>query len=131
MLLLLGTGLWARLVEPYWIETTHTALRWAGPSVRIVVLGDFHAGRTGRWEVERAVALSNAVQPDLILLSGDYISGVEATDRKLERRGITVLRNQWRVAAPGVVVIGLEDWQAGHTDGVRAFAGVPGGGPVW
>ncbi len=74
---------WARLVEPRWIVVTTTHVPWPGPPLRVVVLSDVHAGRTGTDVVERAVRLANAADPDVVLLAGDYITGYEATEAKL------------------------------------------------
>lgn len=80
----LAVGLWARFVEPYWIETTYTRIEWPGTSLRVAVFGDFHAGRAGPWLIGRAVAAVNATHPDVVLLNGDYVSGYALTpDRAL------------------------------------------------
>lgn len=43
--------------------------------LKIVHLSDIHHGPfTGREQVERAVAVANSLQPDIIALTGDYIS---------------------------------------------------------
>lgn len=89
----LSAGVWARFVEPHWIETTHTRIEWPGPSLRVVVAGDFHAGRAGPWLIGRAVRAINAAHPDVVLLSGDYISGYALTpDRELALEPLRWLR---------------------------------------
>ncbi len=48
---------------------------WSCPPIRIAVLADIHAGSPyiGRDKLQRIVELTNAQQPDLILLAGDYV----------------------------------------------------------
>jgi len=70
----------AWLVEPGWIELTRPVLRlpncppgWQG--ARIAHLTDIHVGR---WislkDVAEMVALTNAAKPDVVLLTGDFVS---------------------------------------------------------
>jgi predicted MPP superfamily phosphohydrolase len=68
----------AYLIEPFWLETTRLELSFArldpaAPPLRIVHLSDIHVERTTRREralVERV----NALEADLILLTGDYLN---------------------------------------------------------
>jgi uncharacterized protein len=77
-------GIYARYVEPYWFETTHTTIAWHGPRLRVALLSDLHIGRAGPWKTREAVARAMAAKPDVIVLAGDYISGWKLDARKLE-----------------------------------------------
>ncbi|HVS64237.1 MAG TPA: metallophosphoesterase [Thermoanaerobaculia bacterium] len=79
VLALLAVGLWtvavdAFLIEPRWLEVTTIELaspRVAEPT-RVVVLADLQTDRIGHYE--RAVsARLRALEPDLLLLTGDYL----------------------------------------------------------
>jgi predicted MPP superfamily phosphohydrolase len=69
---------YAYVVEPLWVETTELSLRSAeldpsAPTVRIVLLGDLHIERSSYREAY-VVRQVNALGPDLIVLSGDYLN---------------------------------------------------------
>src|SRR5918912_1309082 len=70
----------AALAEPYKLVVEHHAIRLdrlppALDRLRIVHLSDIHHSPfTGRAQVERAVELANSLEPDLIALTGDYVS---------------------------------------------------------
>lgn len=77
---------WAFWWEPASFTVTETPLDvagWTGPPLRIALLTDLHVGSP--WmsvaHVEEIVAATNAAQPNLVLLLGDYcINGVVAGD---------------------------------------------------
>ena len=68
------------LAEPYLLTTEHLTLTLprlpaALDGLRIVQLSDIHHSPfTGREQVERAVALANSLDADIIALTGDYVS---------------------------------------------------------
>jgi hypothetical protein len=70
----------AAFAEPYnlVVERTEIALRRLPPALdglRVVQLSDIHHSPfTGRAQVERAVELANSLRPDIIALTGDYVS---------------------------------------------------------
>jgi predicted MPP superfamily phosphohydrolase len=70
----------AALAEPYNLVVEHRTIRLrrlprALDGMRIVHLSDIHhSGFTGRGQIEHAVRLANGLQPDLVALTGDYIS---------------------------------------------------------
>lgn len=86
LLLAAGVGLpaaaagYSLRVEPAWIEVTHTEIALPGlpaafDGFRIAHLSDLHYGTylpLGR--LERVVEMVNALQPDLVALTGDYVS---------------------------------------------------------
>jgi predicted MPP superfamily phosphohydrolase len=62
-----------RLVQ-YEIPAPSPALR----GLRIAVIADLHGGSPyiGKDKIDAVVAMTNAAHPDLVLLAGDYVSGV-------------------------------------------------------
>jgi predicted MPP superfamily phosphohydrolase len=70
----------AALAEPYMLAIeSHTVrlkrLPKALEGLRIVQLSDFHHSPfTGREQIERAVETANSLEPDIVALTGDYIS---------------------------------------------------------
>jgi predicted MPP superfamily phosphohydrolase len=68
----------AYVVEPLWVDTTEIALRFAdldpqAPPVRVVQISDVHIERSSYREA-RVIEQVNALQPDLIVLTGDYLN---------------------------------------------------------
>ena len=73
-------GAWGFFVEPRMVKERHVRLesvRWPGHcrDLRIAVLGDFQVGAP--WfkikHLDKVVAKVNALEPDLIVLLGDYV----------------------------------------------------------
>jgi uncharacterized protein len=73
-----GLGLYAFLVEPNWLQVTHTRvhIRTLPPGLegfRVALLTDLHAGEgTPLALIRRACALANRENPDLVALTGDF-----------------------------------------------------------
>ena len=84
-LVVLGSAVFAYSywIEPRWIELTRVSvpIRGLGPAFdgyRIVQLSDLHLyPHTSADHVGRAVAIANRLQPDLIVLTGDYLTTAE------------------------------------------------------
>jgi uncharacterized protein len=76
-------GIWARWIEPAWIETTFTKLEWRGPALRIALITDLHARPDGEGRTRRVVRRTNILAPDLVLIGGDFVDGLDADPRKL------------------------------------------------
>ena len=91
----------APLLEPR--EFTLADLDPAHDGLRLVQLTDVHVGRaTPARRVRAAVAQANAFEPDLVVLTGDYLSHGE--------RGVGLLREQLAgLRAPTVAVLGNHD----------------------
>ncbi|MCC7206601.1 MAG: metallophosphoesterase [Anaerolineae bacterium] len=76
-----GGYAYARYVEPYWYEVTDAPLRLdrldpAFDGYRIVQLSDIHLDdRTTRERLAEIVAQANALAPDLVVVTGDFLSG--------------------------------------------------------
>lgn len=78
-----GTGLYAWRVEPGWIEVSTTTLHLprlqpAFAGYRIVQLSDIHVDHTwmDKKRLEAIVALANEQKPDLIVVTGDFVTYV-------------------------------------------------------
>ncbi|MCS6845266.1 MAG: metallophosphoesterase [Caldilineales bacterium] len=73
-----GAG-WARLIEPNWPTVEHVQIALprlpaALDGLRVVQLSDFHISQyTTQGDVARSVAMALQQQPDLILLTGDFV----------------------------------------------------------
>ncbi len=73
--------LYATHVEPEWLAVLHTSITlpnlppaWDG--LTLVQLSDIHLGSGIELDtVRRAVALANAAAPDLVVLTGDFVTG--------------------------------------------------------
>ncbi len=87
----LGGGIDAWCIEPQWIDVTRPVMDltgcppgWIG--ARIAQLTDIHVGR---WisldQVAEMVRLTNASQPDVVLLTGDFISPRDAITPEYSR----------------------------------------------
>jgi predicted MPP superfamily phosphohydrolase len=87
--------------------------------LRIAQLSDLHCGWvTSRKQVRNAVEIANQAQPDLIVLTGDYIS-LSRFDLPLVRRDLAGLN-----AAPVLAILGNHDhWAGGHrvSDSLRSL----------
>jgi predicted MPP superfamily phosphohydrolase len=75
---------YAYVVEPLWVETTELSLAFerldgSAPPVRIVLLSDIHIERASYREAH-VVREVNALEPDLIVLAGDYLNLSRLTD---------------------------------------------------
>lgn len=80
-------AVYGRFVEPQWIVTTRHEVVWRGPRLRLGLVADLHAGRTGRGKLERVVARLAAERPDVVVIAGDFISSFDMTAEKREILG--------------------------------------------
>ena len=73
-------GLYARLIEPTWLEVTHAEVATArlppGARVRVVHITDVHSDPEALLE-PRLPALVAAERPDLIVYTGDSLNAIE------------------------------------------------------
>ncbi len=77
-LLVLAGGVWlyARCLEPRWVEETHWELRaphWKGRPLRVAVLSDLHARSGDGAYLDSLVQRILEARPDAVFLLGDYI----------------------------------------------------------
>ncbi|MDE0199510.1 MAG: metallophosphoesterase [Caldilineaceae bacterium] len=142
-------------IEPITVSLPGLAERLSG--FRIAHLSDIHLSRfTTVEQLMAAVTRVNELQPDIVVLTGDYVghesrfanSLIEPlrmleppayavygnhdlwTDRDavgaaLAETRVTLLVNQNREAAPGLIVAGLDDAWSGHPRPHLALAGSP------
>lgn len=106
ILLILAVAVDAFLIEPNWIEVTRYRARTLSPSfmgaaLKIAQLSDLHTNSVGFRE-RRLLALLDAEQPDLIVVTGDTVTrgdDPEATRELLARLhaplGVWVVRGNW------------------------------------
>src|SRR6202049_2048138 len=97
-------------VEPKWLERTFHQIRLPqrdlGSDVRILHLSDFHASPVVPFSlIEKAVEYGLAVQPDLICLTGDFVTDAHAFDEQEYSRILRRLSN----AAPTFACLGNHD----------------------
>jgi len=75
-------ALYASEVERHWIEVVHTEIRLSGlpeafHGLRVAQLSDIHMDEyTEEFFLRDAVARINQLQPDVVLLTGDFVSGL-------------------------------------------------------
>ncbi len=71
-------------VEPCWLEISEHKIKFLkqpGHTVRILHLSDFHASAFVSLEfIDKAVETAVALKPDIIVLTGDYITGKVSRD---------------------------------------------------
>lgn len=120
-LLLSAYGIWQGMAvpKPRQIEVAIDGLPAAFDGYRVLQLTDIHASRllTGAW-VEKVVAESNALHPDLVAITGDLIDG-----------SVSARANDFaplaRLHAPdGVIAItGNHEYYAQYAEWMQAFRG--------
>jgi len=120
-LLLSAYGIWQGMAvpKPRQIEVAIDGLPAAFDGYRVLQLTDIHASRllTGAW-VEKVVAESNALHPDLVVITGDLIDG-----------SVSARANDFaplaRLHAPdGVIAItGNHEYYAQYAEWMQAFRG--------
>ncbi|HEY4302166.1 MAG TPA: phosphodiesterase YaeI [Candidatus Didemnitutus sp.] len=73
-----GTGGYARLVEPEWLDVTHRRVVLGpapGVTLRVLHLSDLHASDVVPLALlQRAVTLGLAQRPDVIFVTGDFVT---------------------------------------------------------
>lgn len=77
---------WGSFIEPKRIKLNKKSIHIDGlPALKIAVVGDFHVGPyKGRAYLRRIVEEVNALQPDLILLPGDFIFNHQSSTKGIE-----------------------------------------------
>jgi predicted MPP superfamily phosphohydrolase len=117
-ILLLGVCLvaWAFVIDPNRLVIRHTTLtldRWPSSlsNLKVAVLSDIHAG--GSFIDERKLRLivqrTNELQPDLILIAGDFISGGR-NHHNMEPEVFAAALKDFRAPLGVYSVLGNHDW---------------------
>ncbi|MDZ7639021.1 MAG: phosphodiesterase YaeI [Bryobacterales bacterium] len=106
----LALGGYAFGVEPHWLELTQHTIptRWLpkGARLRVLHLSDLHASSAVPFDwIEAAFQLGLAQKPDLICLTGDYVTTNTECDRKKYRTLLSTLPP----AAPTFASVGNHD----------------------
>lgn len=110
-------GAWGFLVEPRMLKERHIRLetmRWPGHcrDLRIAVLGDFQVGAP--WfkikQLDKVVAKVNALEPDLIVLLGDYVIEGVLFGRFVQPRDIARSLGGLKARFGVYSVLGNHDW---------------------
>jgi uncharacterized protein len=120
-ILLFLTSIYAHKIEPNWLEVkqiniTLPNLDRAFAGYRIVQLTDLHVGDgIDRSQLNRIVKTVNAQQPDLIVLTGDYISRKPERQAELLTSTLAGLHARDRTLA----VLGNHDTFDGNAPSVR------------
>lgn len=111
-----ATASYMRFVEPEWLDVTEKTLNLntalASP-LRVLHLSDFHASTVVSLDyLDRAIQRSLTLNPDLICLTGDYITTAIDDFARYQR-----ILKQLSDHAPTVACLGNHDggdWLAGH-----------------
>jgi predicted MPP superfamily phosphohydrolase len=117
LLLVCGIVAWAFFIEPNRLVVRHETLelpRWPSglSGVKIAVLSDIHAGsafideRNLRLIVDR----TNQLQPDLIVILGDYIAGNGRGSRRMEPEVFAPILKNLHAPFGVYSVLGNHDW---------------------
>jgi predicted MPP superfamily phosphohydrolase len=93
---------YAFFIEPYWIEITHHAISGTvREPIKILQLSDLHVRSFGRRE-ERVLTAIREEKPDLIVVTGDFVSDAENDDAVVRLfkelaapLGVWVIRGNW------------------------------------
>ena len=110
-------GAWGFLVEPRMVKERHLRLesaRWPGScgDLRIAVLGDFQVGAP--WfkvkQLDKVVERVNAMEPDLIVLLGDYVIEGVLFGRFVQPREIARSLSNLKARHGVFSVLGNHDW---------------------
>lgn len=69
---------WATQIEPHWVQVTHHSLGLAGlpkslRGKRLVQISDLHVGVTDEAYLESAIAMTNELNADILVVTGDII----------------------------------------------------------
>jgi uncharacterized protein len=118
IILALGLGIfWAFLIEPNRLVVREQAIRidnWPREfnGLRIAVLSDIHAGG---WFIDdkklrTIVQRTNQLQPDLIVILGDYMSGNSQTSDRVEPEVFGATLKDFQAPLGVYSVLGNHDW---------------------
>lgn len=110
-------AVWAFVVEPARLVVNRSELeleRWpqdAAP-LRVALLSDLHVGSPywGLSRLRELVERTNAEEPDIVLLAGDYLIDDVPFGTKVEHEAIADALSGLRAPAGVVAVLGNHDW---------------------
>ena len=117
LLLVCGIVAWAFFIEPNRLVVRHETLelpRWPSglSGVKIAVLSDIHAGSAfiDERKLRLIVDRTNQLQPDLIVILGDYIAGNGRGSRRMEPEVFAPILKNLHAQFGVYSVLGNHDW---------------------
>jgi hypothetical protein len=150
LLVPLALAAWSVFVEPRLLvvhEIAVTTWKWpvAHPPLRIVAIGDLHLGAPfiDLDKVDAIVAQANALQPDVVVLLGDYVAHGVIGGRRMDFAAAVPVLARLRARDGVFAVLGNHDWwedgvrfetllrQAGITVLEETAARIEGAAPYW
>lgn len=122
--------LWAFWIEPSWVVVRHETIdipRWHNEhsNMKIAVLTDLHVG-SPHMSIERlrtVVERTNAEQPDLIIILGDFVIDGVVGGRFVEPEAIADVLRDLRATSGIITVLGNHDWWNDGERVTRALRG--------
>lgn len=106
---------WATVAEPNVLAVREVAVtppRWDGPTLRVALVSDIHVGAP--WadldRLQEIVDHTNAAQPDLVLLLGDYDINEVIGGKHVNEAAWSALLGQLRAPLGTYAVLGNHDW---------------------
>ncbi|WP_299921290.1 metallophosphoesterase [uncultured Pelagimonas sp.] len=112
----LFSGLYAFFIEPALrlrVQTWRIARKdWTAKPLKIAILSDLHVGEpfVGPRRIRQIVARMNALNPDLILLLGDYAAGHRFITKSVEIAEIAPILAGLKAKHGVFAVLGNHDW---------------------
>jgi predicted MPP superfamily phosphohydrolase len=132
LIVALGLALDAFWLEPSSIRLTRYEVTVDAPYLKgmtIAVVSDLHAGAPyiDEAKIDRIVAMTNAAHPDIILLTGDYVTENGVFSRHMPVEKIVAHLVQLRAPMGVYAVLGNHDhWEGGpRIAGLFRAAGIP------
>lgn len=110
-----GIGAYAYFIEPTWLKVRHLTLRIPDlpfnlDGLRLVHLSDLHVGSAiPRWFLQHVMETTKALEPDLIVLTGDYVH-----TRPDDVSEITTLLQQLHAPSGTFAVLGNHDYAVNY-----------------
>ncbi len=122
-LCLVAVGVWSHWIEPNWLEINSVTLHSSKieQPLTIAVVADIQTDRIGSYE-RKVIRQVVAQQPDLILLTGDYLQGSGAEVSRLVDPLRQLLRDEHFTAPLGVFAVRGD---IDHKSWAQSFAGLP------
>lgn len=89
-----------------------TRADWTAPPLRIAAIADLHVGEpyVSLRRVQRIVARTNALKPDLIVLLGDYAAGHRYITKPVKIADVAPVLGQLEAPMGTFAILGNHDW---------------------
>ena len=117
LLLVVGGVGYAFFIEPNRLIVRHETIQmqqWPASlnNLKIAVLSDLHVGRSfiDNDKLRTIVQRTNELQPDLIVILGDYIAGHRGTPNRVAPENFAPLFKEFRAPLGVYSVLGNHDW---------------------